>query len=124
MSQSFRAGSPAKNSGRANCLDGLALAAYLARRHRHCTAGYVAARTGIAEATVRDWLIGRCRPSTPHLLTLVAAYGIGLLEAAWPKAPPEIAAAARAGEIAALKAEIASAHARLAALDEASHARA
>lgn len=95
MSHLIRPGSPVKNNG----LDGAALAAYLRRRHRHCTAGYVSVRTGIPEATIADWLTGRCRPGTPHLLTLLRCYGMGLLQAAWPGAPDEIVAAAQAARL-------------------------
>ena len=62
-------------------LDGQALAAFLRRKYRHCAAGYVAAKTGIPEATVKGWLMLRARPCSAHLLALVSAYGLALLSA-------------------------------------------
>lgn len=116
MSHPFQAGTPARSAG----LDLAAFAAFLRRRHPHCAAGYVAQATGVPEATVKDWLQLRCRPSTRNFLTLVVApaYGLALLEACWPEAPPAIRAAAEAETLAALRAEQARLAARIAALEE------
>lgn len=94
-------------------LDGQALAAFLRRKYRHCAAGYVAAKTGIPEATVKGWLMLRARPCSAHLLALVSAYGLALLSACWRDAPDEIVAHAKKGEMQALHAEIAALQAQL-----------
>ena len=102
-----------------HCLDLAALAGFLRRRHPQCTAGYVATATDIPEATVKDWLQLRCRPSTRHLLTLIAAapYGLALLEACWPDAPPAIRLAAQAETLFHLRAERALLERRIAAME-------
>lgn len=115
MSHPLQAGFSARKDG----LDLAALAGFLRRRHPHCTAGYVAAATDIPEATVKDWLQLRCRPSARHLITLIAAapYGLALLEACWPDAPSAIRHAAQAQTLEALRAEQAHLARRIAAIE-------
>ena len=112
MSQPMRAGNSAG-------IDGEALALFLRRRHPHGTAGYVAAATGIAEATIKDWLQQRCRPSTSHFLRLIAAapYGLPLMEACWSDAPPSIRFAAESETLFHLRAERARLERRIAAME-------
>ena len=114
MSQPLRAGNPAKTAG--NRLDLEAFAHFLRRRHPHGTAGYVSCFTGIPEATVKDWLQLRCRPSTGHFLTLVSRYGLALIAACWPSAPDAVMALAQTERAARLESEIAALHAERAAL--------
>lgn len=114
MSQSMRAGHPAKIDGSA--LDLPALAQFLRRRHPHCAADYVARAAGIPAATVKDWLQLRCRPSTRHFLTLVGRYGAPLIAACWPDAPDFVLAACQAARLARLDDDIAALHAERAAL--------
>lgn len=119
MSSIFQAETSAKNGGKPHDFDSVALAAFLRRRHPHCTAGYVAAATGIAETTVKEWLAAcpRCRPSTTHFLRLAGRYGFALITACWPAAPGEIKAAAQASTVAAIEGEMAVLRQRLAALE-------
>lgn len=83
-------------------LDLDALALFLRRRHRFGVAGAVSHRTGIAEATIENWLQRRSRPSLENFLRLSAVYGVALIDAAWPSAPLSIHGAAlqeRASEL-------------------------
>ncbi len=102
-------------SARTTGIDGEALARFLRRRHPHGTAGYVATVTGIAEATIKDWLQLRTRPSVPHFMRLVEApvYGAALIAACWPACPDFVTGAALEAEANDLRAAISAAERRL-----------
>lgn len=128
MSQPMRAGKTAQWAGKParvdatapSGVDGEALARFLRRRHPRNTAGYVAAATQIPEATIKDWLLLRCRPSSANLMRLAEtpAYGVALMEACWRRCPDFIAEAALHAEASRLRGEIAAAQARLDAISQ------
>jgi hypothetical protein len=92
------------------------VAAFLRGRFPVKTAECVAAETGVAAETVRQWLKGVARPGFPHLLALIGAYGPEFLSAMFPNAPRWLEAARRAERQRELEAELAALAARLADL--------
>ena len=97
-------------------VDGDALARFLRRRHHFDTANHVAAETGIAPETVRNWLRHRAKPNSAHFMALAFAYGPDLVAAACPNAPRWLDGACRAAEADRIKGEIDELHKRLEAL--------
>lgn len=84
------------------------LAQFLRRIEPLDTAAVVAAETGIAEETIRNWLKGRNGLQAGHLIALTAAYGPDALAAAFgPAAPAWLDSACRAARAAAIEARIA-----------------
>jgi hypothetical protein len=83
-----------------------AFVAYLRLTHRRDVTWNIWKKTGIPEATAKNWLLHRCGPSLPHFLALARAYGLSLVEACWSDPPDVIVAAAQAERLAALEAQI------------------
>lgn len=65
-----------------------ALGTFLRRRHPYDTAQNVAAETGVAAETVRNWLGERNEMRAAHVIALADAYGSAALAAVWPGAAP------------------------------------
>ena len=83
-------------------LDGLN-AFFVDREGSYETVYRVSVRTGLPEATVRNWWEKRNAPSLLHGFVIADVYGVGALAAMWPGIAPqwlsESVRAARAAEL-------------------------
>lgn len=74
--------------------DPVGLADWLRKTFPQSTSHHIEARTGIAAATVENWLLRRSQPSVEHFSTLIATFGPELLESCLERPPGWVARAA------------------------------
>lgn len=77
-----RSATTSRHKCRALDMDGLR--SFLRSAHPIKTAAHVAARTGISEGTVANWLHDKSTPTLRHTVPLIDAYGPDVLAAAVP----------------------------------------
>lgn len=82
-------------------------AAFLRNLYPYDTAANVAADIDISDRTVDNWIALTSEPRASALLKLTAAYGPGVLAAAFHDAPPWLDDAKRAVRMSQLEAELA-----------------
>ena len=102
-------------TGRSKCVsldafqgfDREGFAAFLRSLYPYDTAANVAADINISDRTVDNWMALTSEPRASALLRLTAAYGPGVLAAAYHEAPPWLDDAKRSVRMAELEAELA-----------------
>ncbi|WP_159953169.1 hypothetical protein [Rhizobium sp. 18065] len=74
--------------------DPAGMADWLRKAFPQSTCHHIEARTGIAAATIENWLLRRSQPSVEHFSTLIAVFGPALLAACMERPPGWVARAA------------------------------